>query len=90
MQVIHKFKMTGQYTTFEMPAGAVILDTKLQQNDLVIWAMCDPDKQKRERHFGSLTTGNRFDLKIRRYLGTVIREYDNYVLHVFELNVPGP
>ena len=90
MQVVHKFKMDSQFKTFDMPAGAIILDAKMQQGTLVFWAMYDPDTKTRKRHFCSVETGKKFSLKIRRYLGSVIREYDDYVLHVFELYEPGP
>lgn len=66
-----------------MPAGAQILTVKLQNGQLCLWALVDPEMPEKPRRIYVHGTGHdvRPDAK---YIGTVMYAGDSLVFHVFE------
>lgn len=71
--------------THYVPAGATFLQAQVQGDEVVLWAIVDPEMPKEERRFALLGTG--YDLTARfkpsSFHGTV--QQGNLVWHVFEV-----
>lgn len=68
-----------------MPKGSKIISAQSQNNDLCIWAKCDPQYSSVERHFRCVGTGREFpDKENLEFIATV--QFDNglTVVHLFE------
>lgn len=82
--VILKFPLFQMKQTNEvvMPLGAEILCVQEQRGYITIWAKCHPNVKTEVRHIEVHGTGNEFDDKGLRYVGTV--QQDGFVWHIFE------
>lgn len=70
-----------------MPIGATILHIGAQNNNIYLWALCDPLAEKEARYFEVNATGQDiyYDMGVERnYLGTVHLHKDSLIFHVFE------
>lgn len=84
MNTIWKFTLTP-HGFVEMPAGAKVLTTAAQGDDICIWAEVDSGAEKETRHFEVYGTGHEMkqDMGIdRRYVGTAF--LGPLVFHVYE------
>jgi len=83
---IWKFKLlTRDRQHVLMPAGAEILSAHAQFEDVVIWARVNVDEPVVvKREIQVLATGEETDWPHLRFIGTVLLEGGNLVLHVFE------
>jgi hypothetical protein len=74
----------------EMPKAAKILDIQVQGDIPVIWAIVNPDKEKRKYVFHVFGTGYEmydYDKKHYDYVGTVQQTgMTNLVWHIFEVH----
>jgi hypothetical protein len=68
-----------------LPLGAEILSVGVQNDNLVLWAICDPYQQTRSpRTIEIFGTGHSIDRDTRRkFIGTV--QMSSLVWHIFEV-----
>jgi hypothetical protein len=85
MKKIFKYRlMDADYLT--VPAGSKILPVAEQRNDIVIYALVDPDvKEKTIYSFLVTGTGHEIeeDLNDYRFLGTVSLLAGSFMFHIF-------
>lgn len=85
---IYKYTVTPRATT-TMPSGAVILSVGQQGDDIVCWAVVNPDAPKVERDISRFPTGGLApSLRHASFIGTVQRT-DGLVFHFFDLGEVG-
>lgn len=87
MKRIFKYDLKiADYQEIKMPIGAEVLSVQLQDGDLKIWAIVDPEKEVEVRHFEIYGTGHELSNNgPRKFLGTVQQNtYMCMVWHVFE------
>jgi len=93
MTVIHKHKLriTKIRQTFNIPKSAIILDFQFQDEELCMWVLLDTEKQKDERTFRLIGTGEGFDYTRLHYYKTVQHTINvvgeglmTLVWHIFE------
>ena len=85
MKTIWKYLLPLQERpSIDMPEGAEILSVQFQREVLTMWALVDPSKPLKARHFEIAGTG--FELRDlpRRHIATVQTESQNLVWHIFE------
>jgi predicted nucleotidyltransferase len=82
--VIYKYILRGVTTVVSLPASAKILSVGAQGEDIVFWALIDPDEAKSDFVFAVYGTGWEIpdDLDQQQFVGTVQRP-DGLVFHVF-------
>lgn len=71
----------------QMPIGADILHVAEQDGKPMLWAMVNPDADRRPRRILTITTGG--DCTVQRvlstqYIGTVLLHDGQYVVHYFD------
>lgn len=90
MTVIYKYLLEKAETTLSLPAGATVLCTAEQSDDIHLWIeqSIEPHIPKGHRTFLLYHTGNPIDSPTyaRKYIGTVhtTRFGVPFVIHVFE------
>ena len=68
-----------------MPAGAELISVGNQMEELVVWAVIDPEVMVSERRvIKCVLTGQVTDLAGYIFLGTVLFDKGNFVVHCFE------
>lgn len=72
--------------TLMMPAGAKILDVQVQDTDVALWALCNPDMPNVPRDIAIYGTGNHVPDSPGQYLATVQTHNNKLVWHVFDLS----
>jgi hypothetical protein len=76
----------------EMPVGSQVLSVSTQGGKPVLWALCDPDAEKRIRRLRIVMTGEEVpaDVDRGRFHGTfqLVGPGGNFVGHVFERRHP--
>lgn len=73
-------------STIDMPEGAKLLSFQSQYGEPVLWALVDPTKPNRARHFRLAGTGHPIDeLRTLHYVGTAQFSDGALVFHLFEL-----
>lgn len=82
---IWKYTLTPD-CTLKMPVGAEVLTVQVQDGELRLWALVNPNVVRVDRRFVVYGTGH--DIKTsefdQRYIGTVQMNNGYLVLHVFE------
>lgn len=74
---------TVEELTINMPAGAKVLHVGVQDSDLMLWALVDPDALPEPRNLVIAGTGHLFDLPPSGlHLGSA--QTRSFVWHVFE------
>lgn len=74
----------------EMPHGARLLSVGAQGDDMVVWAIVDPQAKAVVRRFAVYPTGlTEVPAHPGRFLGTVMFEGGRLVFHVFEVGHVG-
>jgi len=79
MKQIWKFRLN---TTIQMPMDAQILTVQKQDGEPTIWAMVNTENELETRNFTMVGTGNSFDDKDMKYIGTF--QDSPFVWHLFE------
>jgi len=86
MKTIWKFPIAAVTSLrVDMPKGAEILTLQRQGDDACLWAIVDPNAEKKARYFEIHGTGNPMysDMGVeRKYIGTF--QVPPFVWHVFE------
>jgi len=84
--VIHKVQLHMHRNEIELPLGAEILSVAAQKNNMVMWYLFYyGEKQTIKRVFHVKITGVAFsNRKAEVFLGTILLEMGNFVVHVFE------
>lgn len=74
--------------TLQLPADAVILSVKNQNEKICLWAIVDPDSNKlQDRRIRLFGTGHTFPDAYEeefKFIGTVVQMGGQFVWHVFE------
>lgn len=86
MKKIFKYHLPiQQWQGVQMPRDAVILTVQPQDNQLMIWAIVNPENELQERKFAVFVTGQTIGSLINlNYLATCVTHSGQYVFHVFE------
>ena len=87
MKTIWKYHIkTTDVQFLDIPGGAQILSVQVQAGQPCIWALVNPDADRRKRHIRICGTGHRVD---ERYIGTFVGTYQlnggSLVFHVFDI-----
>ena len=83
---IYKYTLNTNYKqTLHLPKGANITGVLSQNDDVVLYAVVDPEQETEERYITTLMTGQRIEslFDVDRFIGTVVVE-NGIVVHVFE------
>ena len=87
-QTIWKYKLTNSSRqTLFLPKGAKILTVQVQNIEVVLWVLVNPDNETEERIIIMFGTGNPIDTIFNEkiaYIGTFQINNGNLVYHVFE------
>lgn len=85
MRRVYKYTIDGKNAgKLMMPFGAEILTVQMQDGNITLWALVDPDQYEQGRHFDIYGTGWDIDTSTpHEYIGTVQRS--GMVWHVFEI-----
>jgi hypothetical protein len=83
--IIWKFpiKITD-WQLVEMPIGAMILDAKVQDGTICLWALCDENADKEIRYFMVFGTGEVIPSDSGKYIATVQMKGGGRIWHIFE------
>lgn len=88
-KVIYKYQLAYGKNSVGMPKGAEILTAQLQDDKIMLWALCDHDVQTmEERVFEVLFTGQPFNessVLRRKYISTVMTTSGAIVYHIFAM-----
>ena len=87
MQIVYKYPFDIQdYFTINMPAGSIVIDVQVQKGVPCVWALVDPEKPEKPRHFRLAGTGHPIDDTILSYgiIGSFQYQTD-FVFHLFEI-----
>jgi len=83
MSVIWKFPLEVRMEQrIRMPRDSVIVDVQVQNGQICMWAICNPDRIEVDREFLIIGTGQEFDTTETYYRGTV--QNGVVVWHIFE------
>lgn len=69
----------------QVPAGAEPLTAQMQGDNLVMWALVDPEMPKVNRKFLVIGAGFDINYAIVKYIGTFQLYGGSFVQHVFEV-----
>lgn len=85
MRAIWKFNLQMLQTqVVEMPDRAELLSVRVQHDELMVWALVDPEARKVERPFMLYATGEPLpDGPMGVFVGTVMFQGGDYVFHVY-------
>jgi hypothetical protein len=82
MKQIFKFRVTLGRNEIMMPKGFTVLTAQMKDGQIRIWALCDPDMEKKSVEIYVTGTGINIDTDYYSiYVGTV--QDGPYVWHVF-------
>jgi hypothetical protein len=77
-------QITDEQAVF-LPVGAKILSVHMQQGQLCLWFLCEPNPMQERRTILVRGTGHFINpSQIKQFIGTVLMHNDNLVWHVFE------
>jgi hypothetical protein len=76
------FPIVGQFT-LDLPRGARVLHTELQQGQATLWAEVDPDAPTVPFHFAIVATGGPIPPGDVRYIGTF--QAPPFVWHLYQV-----
>lgn len=72
-------------TVIQCPVGAKFLAVGAQYNQLALWYECDPTQPQLDHTILIVGTGHEVPIGPRLYIGTVLFQGGDLVLHVYEL-----
>jgi hypothetical protein len=80
----------ADYSTQQMPRGALLLHTAIQDNSLCLWALVDPAQETEAREFVLAGTGHAIDCPAEQlaHVGTYLMHDGALVLHLLEIVKP--
>lgn len=85
MRTIWKFLLPiDDHSIIEMPHLAEVLSVQTQTGEPCIWAICDPDAVKEQRHFCIRGTGHPLNGLEGKFIGTFQMHDGALVFHLFE------
>lgn len=83
---IQEMLLPTDIRTVYLPEGAEILSVQAQDNQVMLWALGDPDNPDKLRYFRMLMTGAPFELTPNmKFIDTVQLYHGSIVLHIFEI-----
>lgn len=86
MKSVWKFQIpVDDHPVMNLPVGASILSVAFQGEDLVLWALVDPDADKEPRRLRVAGTGHAIEESDLRFIGTAVHTRTGLVFHVFEI-----
>lgn len=93
MRTIWKYSVsiTSEGLVHRIPKGAKFLSVQVQQGLPYMWFLLEDAALREDRKFFVLETGKELPrslLGVSEYLGTVLLENGNHVLHLFEILDP--
>lgn len=89
MRTIWKFPLTGHVTDIEMPGGAQILCVQSQGEGACLWALVEPDNEKKPVRIRIFGTGHPVDDEMGlQYIDTFQLHGGSLVFHVFSEEPP--
>jgi len=84
MDVIHKYEIDAHGGKIELPKGAMVLSTGVQNDKFFIWVITTLTAMQTElRRFKAYATGEVMDDANREFIGTVF--VSSLVFHIFEI-----
>lgn len=88
MKVIFKYTLAAIGTqSVEMPVGSQILSLDVQNNQVQLWAMVDPNEREKENiKIEMMGTGHAFTIpdEFLKFIGTVQLSGGKWVFHIFQ------
>ncbi len=94
-RVIYKFPLRQQGDFYlEIPEGSRILGARVQRNQPVLYALCNPKAAKVRRKFRAMLTGEEFitvppdapiDTPYHVFIDTFVLYKGDFVAHLFEV-----
>ena len=89
MRTVWKFTLEVKaHNDVEMPKGAQVVMVAAQFEKPCLWALVDPHAEKEVRRFGVAVTGQTWDEREARYVGTFMLGGGSFLGHVVEPIVP--
>ena len=86
MEKIYKYPLElVDFQTVELPVGAKVLYTEVQNEQICLWALINPESPKIDRNVRIFGTGHDVPDTIteRQYYGTVLMQNGQFVWHIF-------
>jgi len=81
---IWKYNLSKRvYQLVKMPKNSQVLTAQLQHDQIVLWALVNPDEPRMERCFYAAYTGEKLEGEVTAYYGT-IQDSDGLVYHIVE------
>lgn len=83
---VFKYPLTHSINNIDLPDGAQVLTVQMQGNEVMMWALVDPNALPKRREFQVVETGQKFTFDDRTppvYIETV--QMGVMVWHVFEI-----
>jgi len=77
--------LTNNIQTLQLPESAKVLAFQIQDGDMCIWVLMNPERTRITRLFRVISTGNALHDEPMEYIGTV--QQPPYVWHLFEIGV---
>jgi hypothetical protein len=87
---VFKYVLTqGALQTVDMPRGAELLCVQQQNSQSCLWALADGKRKTTKRMFILVETGQLLPYRDSDvdYIGTLLQDGGNYVLHAFEVTI---
>lgn len=86
MQIIYKYTLKVETCQgIEMPLDAQILTVQGQNDNAVMWCLCEKGSGNVTRKFSVITTGSTFNANNCKYIATFQTDGGSFVGHVFEV-----
>lgn len=86
MKTIFKFAIPiTDLQVVNMPEGAEVLTAQMQGSELCLWALVDPEADRKPRQFRIAGTGHKLPADPGAYIGTAQMHGGQLVWHVFEV-----
>lgn len=87
LNTVWKFILEPGVTTLSIPVGAQVLSVDVQNGQVCLWALVNPNGTKESRDFISVSTGEEIAGKYNslNFVGTVKIE-NAFHFHIFELS----
>ncbi len=83
-KTIWKYPVTPDHWTQLMPVDAEILSVQVQQKEVQMWVLVDPDAIRKGREFEVYGTGHSIPENPGKFIGTFQLEGGTLVFHLFD------
>lgn len=85
-RIIYKYHVSIGSNFLDLPAGSEVLTIERQYNSAVVYVVQPVEFSGRDYvNIELVGTGAQFNFPSARYIGTVLLNNDNFVLHAFEV-----